>query len=322
VFRILMLGDSFTAGLQVDVEQTAARRLEALLNREPERGRRYEVLNLGVNSYSPAIEYLLLKRRGLALSPDLVVLNLDQNDFQDDYRYMHLARLDAEGLPAAVPPLAESRHSEDVDRYFDRLAGEAAPEAGRLPLPYRLTGWLGRRALDALYRRDGAGTRRAPLPDVGAVDWSRAFYAWKHRYVFTRFEDPSPWRPFFERTQGLLLAIRRLCGSRGVPLVLALYPYPHQLGPGECPEFRRWLGLAPGERGTDGALDLMAEFGRASGIPTLDARPSLKRARGPLHWKADIHWTPAGHAAFAQALFRFLKERPAPAGSSSTAPPP
>jgi hypothetical protein len=313
VFRILMLGDSFTAGLQVEVEQTAARRLEALLNRA-EPARRYEVLNLGVNSYSPVLEYLLLQQSGLALAPDLVILNLDQNDFQDDHRYLHLARLDAAGLPAAVPALAESRHSEDVDRYFDRLAGEAAPEAAALPLPYRATGWLGRRALDALYGRDAPGAGRAPLPDPGALDWSRAFYAWKYRYVFTRFEDQSPWLPFFRRTCDHLLAIQRLCASRGIPLLLALYPYPHQLGPDECPEFRRWLGLAPGEMGTDSALDRMLEYARAAGIPTLDTRPALRRARGPLHWKADIHWTPAGHAAFARELFRFLKERPAPAG--------
>ena len=56
-----------------------------------------------MSSYSPILEYLFLRRVGLSLHPDLIVLNFDMTDVHDDLVRTGLARLDERGLPLAVP---------------------------------------------------------------------------------------------------------------------------------------------------------------------------------------------------------------------------
>ena len=57
--RILMLGDSFTEGDGVEYGETFSARLQAMLDSTvlPER---WEVINAGVGSYAPLVEYLYL----------------------------------------------------------------------------------------------------------------------------------------------------------------------------------------------------------------------------------------------------------------------
>ena len=79
VRRVLMLGDSVVEGISyVDDESTLSRRLESLY---PDG--KTEVLNLGVSGYCTLAEVTLLKERGLAFSPDVVVLIFVANDFNN-----------------------------------------------------------------------------------------------------------------------------------------------------------------------------------------------------------------------------------------------
>jgi len=48
--------------------------------------RRYEVVNTGVDSYSPLLEFLMLRQKWTRFEPDVVVLNFDVSDLvQDSY---------------------------------------------------------------------------------------------------------------------------------------------------------------------------------------------------------------------------------------------
>lgn len=70
-YRILVYGDSMTEAVQVDLEQTFPYLLEESLRKS---GYQIEVLNMGVNGYSPIQEVLLLKREGKKYHADMVVL--------------------------------------------------------------------------------------------------------------------------------------------------------------------------------------------------------------------------------------------------------
>ena len=75
VFRIAVLGDSFTEARQVDIAATFWKRLEAHLQGRPEFSHhRIEVLNFGIGGYGPTQEFLTLKKHVLDFSPDLVIL--------------------------------------------------------------------------------------------------------------------------------------------------------------------------------------------------------------------------------------------------------
>lgn len=80
-FRILGIGDSFTFGTGVRLEDTYLARLQALLDAGGAAGH-YEVLNLGVMGFDTAHEVALLREVGLAFSPDLVILCYTLNDAQ------------------------------------------------------------------------------------------------------------------------------------------------------------------------------------------------------------------------------------------------
>ncbi|MBI3559186.1 hypothetical protein HY085_02215, partial [Candidatus Gottesmanbacteria bacterium] len=90
VFRILALGDSFTAAESVESSETAMALLEKMLNQKDRGVGRVEVINAGVPSYSPLLEYLYLREFGFKLNPDLVILNFDLGDVSGEnfmYKY-------------------------------------------------------------------------------------------------------------------------------------------------------------------------------------------------------------------------------------------
>lgn len=79
VYRLAVLGDSFTFGGKVQQRETFSQDLEReLQNRN--HSLRYEALNLAVPGYNTIQEMLSLKDIGLAYRPDLVILNFVLND--------------------------------------------------------------------------------------------------------------------------------------------------------------------------------------------------------------------------------------------------
>jgi lysophospholipase L1-like esterase len=85
VYRILVLGDSFTFGVGVNAEESYSKMLEAMLNKAPrgKAARTYEVINAGVEGYGTEQEYLYLHQLQLRYEPDLVIVGLHNNDIDD-----------------------------------------------------------------------------------------------------------------------------------------------------------------------------------------------------------------------------------------------
>ena len=77
-YRILVLGDSFVFGDNVEPEETIPKVLE------DELGDRFEVFNMGVIGYGPDQSYAQLLEDGLDYAPDAVILTIyPANDFGD-----------------------------------------------------------------------------------------------------------------------------------------------------------------------------------------------------------------------------------------------
>jgi len=73
-FRIVMLGDSFTYGLDVNLNETFAKVLESKLNADKATTTRYEVLDMGVAGYDTRDELAFFKYKGLKYNPDMVIV--------------------------------------------------------------------------------------------------------------------------------------------------------------------------------------------------------------------------------------------------------
>ena len=78
--RILFLGDSITFGLGMPEENTFVRLVE---DQARQRGENWETINSAVKGLGMNAELAILTETGLALQPDLVVLDFYLNDFQE-----------------------------------------------------------------------------------------------------------------------------------------------------------------------------------------------------------------------------------------------
>lgn len=78
-FRIVVLGDSFTFGWGVNIEETFTFQLEKILN-EKRLEKNFEVLNFGVPGVNTEQEIEHFTKKALKYSPDLVILGFTNND--------------------------------------------------------------------------------------------------------------------------------------------------------------------------------------------------------------------------------------------------
>lgn len=81
-FRIVVLGDSYTFGLGMQLNETLPKQLEIKLNEDTKMN--YEVLNFGVPSFNTKEEVEMLKGIGLKYQPDSVIVAFMDNDVYDN----------------------------------------------------------------------------------------------------------------------------------------------------------------------------------------------------------------------------------------------
>lgn len=273
--RIVGIGDSFTFGsthprgiyLEVLEELLAGAGLPA----------KVEVINTGVPAYSTHQELGHLRRFGLRLAPDVVVLGL---------------------FPTG--DVGENHSDQLLDVVDGELTGQPISRLRRRLLRSRLFRFI--------------STRLAAQADTSSPS-ALEEKAWL-RIEFERLQvcHPRPPRHIshgFEVTERLLLELKNELARRGIDLVVLLIPDEVQVDPGV---FRKALA-AHGSSAADYDLDLpqkrLSAFLRAHDIAFVDPLPALRaRARNePVYWPMDTHWNEAGCDVAALALLQHLVPR-------------
>ncbi len=84
-FRVVVLGDSLSAGMEVPVESTYPKILEEMLNTSKPTNVEYEVMNLAVGGYNLASEIGLYRQQGALYQPDLVIWQIFLGNDLADY---------------------------------------------------------------------------------------------------------------------------------------------------------------------------------------------------------------------------------------------
>lgn len=295
-FRILMLGDSYTFGIGANLEDTFVKRLEHKLNQKGGKVH-FEVINGGCSSYAPILEYLLLIHKGLALHPDLVILNYDISDVQDDYKYGEIAKFDDHGKPLKVPPIDVQWYHREIRHGF------------RSRIPWLKDSDLYQFVMKRYYQvkgtRDAPVFSEAALVVAGDIDYDR---------MLPLREHAGDWKPYFQQSARYLKLIKELLQSRQIPFVLSSYPYGNQISIDEWETGRALRGFETKVYHTQ-LFDYLREFSQREGVPYLDMFPDFLTAKKQapttrLFYPYDGHFTPQGHEVAATALEQFLQQRP------------
>ena len=303
VYRIAVIGDSYSEAMQVEREQAFWAQLPARLEAcRFADGKRIEVLNFGVSGYGQAQEYAMLESTAIRYQPDLVLLQFTNgNDVKNNSAAMEdekgrpFYRLDAQGQLVADNAFATS------DTFRSR--GSLKAELGRRVADYSRVVQLARatkesgiipraHASQAVGLEDGLD--RAPLAPPADARWDEA------------------WRI----TEALIAKTGAYARQHGARFMVVTVPYAIQVHPDAelRASFRKRLGVEdlfyPDRR--------LARFGEQNGIFVVPLAPEMQRLAEEgnkyFHGFENIgmgrgHWNADGHRTAAEIIARRLCER-------------
>ena len=277
--RLLFMGDSFTEGVGVAYADTFVGRIGQALA-----GRGVSVLNAGVNSYAPSIYFArtrhLLDEEGLQV--DGVVVFLDVSDIWDEAMEYSLSEKGT--VKADYPPGHLEKSSR---RNFLKDNSIIANFSYRLrDLFYYYYNYFSLQRAGASKHFPGA-----------TIDPNVAKMIMFERGMWTiSDEDFARYgRQGLDKAGRVMDRLYRLLGERGIPLTIAVYPWPAQIVARDLDsrQVRFWRQWA-GERGVP-FIDLFPLF--------IDSRPA-EEVLNELFMPGDIHWNEKGHALVARTVLQ------------------
>jgi lysophospholipase L1-like esterase len=289
VFRIAVFGDSMTEGVQVNLDQTFCQQLE---QRFRARGRHAEVLNFGVNGYSPLQELLLYESVGRAFRPDLVVqaIFLD-NDVADLHPALASGQQGAPFLTSSV----NGRPSVDYS------AAEASFR------DYRRQPIAALRSYSAGYRLVSAA--RWSRIDRRAFDAARAGDGVPRRYHVYRERPDAKWDVAWERLEQVVKDFSRQSRGQGAAYAVLVVPAGQLVYPAAWETLQTQFPAMRRERwNLDGPRERLAGLAGKHDITIIDVHDQFVQSRNeaPLFFGHVGHMTPEGHRVMAGALERAL----------------
>jgi lysophospholipase L1-like esterase len=276
--RIVVLGDSYTAGLEVPSRDLFATRLEARLNRAPAPPERYEVMNVAVPAWSTDQEWIELRDRVVRYEPDIVLLMVAPNDVREAYA-KGFFRLDGERL---------------VERVGDPV-----------PIRVRVAWWLSNHSCAFQWlqaRLDLRHGTASKIFEYYPVSFRVAARGASDADLFL-LERPQEIEAAYSLFDALVGAIVDACRTRGCRPVLAVVPTKM--------EFDATLDSVAHRPGMVAAH--VQALAQRLDVDYIDLFGPLEDDEDPLrHFIAEeYHLTPTGHAYVADRLAAwFDEERP------------
>ncbi len=295
VFRILVIGDSFVEALQVPLEKTFFKVLEANLNRTGDLfgGKKVETIAIGISGAGSSQELLTLIKTGLAYSPDLVISELlIQNDFRDDLLYSaerhKVTRLKPRNHPAEKAKItgtlaAYNRFLLFKDSYVNRWFAFLLIESARNVLLQKNLGRVDRMNLGAYAK---PGVKELEL-DRKVCDKGFAFTA--ANYV-------------------VMDRIVRKAQSRFLAVIV---DHPLTYDPAEAKKIMAYFPDLKGKMDFRIPSMRLHKFFLHNRIPFVDLGPAFAEAfqkrRQRTHFLRDGHWNVEGHRLAAETIETYLR---------------
>jgi lysophospholipase L1-like esterase len=267
-YRILVLGDSITAALEVADSEVYTEILEASLN-TPASATHCEVINAGISGFGTGDELRMFDYLGEILEPDLVIVQFSLiNDLSENV-YCRFYRVEG-GRP--------------VELYVPATT-----------LPARIEEFLGRHSHLAQYIRmrvHGTWGEKGELLRHIAEHKER-FHAFLYKNAGTAADFETGWQITFTYLDELQRRASRI-GARTLLMVRPLDPDIQGVRKSSYPR-----DLLEAQAKAKGILflDLTPAF-------VAKSKGNVHKYR----FRNDSHWTPVGHRWAAEGLYQFIEE--------------
>jgi hypothetical protein len=274
VFRILVLGDSFTVGANVRQEEAYPKVLEK--NLQSVYGPRIQVVNAGVGGWDPFQYAQYFEHYGQEFEPDLILVGFFVgNDTFSDIT-------SAEKLGTAI--LGQPLRRETAARPFIKLQVFLYEHSN-----------LARLLLNRGPAASGNVTRKQ------CDEFTEWYLAVQKSRMPTHRRDSSAQRDKAREAVGQIRRIKDLAGGR--PVVVALLPDENQVNPTLQKRILPANEMAEYDFGMPQSM--LIEMFRDAGIPTIDLLPAVLADRRCLYMN-DTHWTSEGHEVAASVILEQL----------------
>lgn len=285
-FRILVLGDSFTEGFQVSLEDTFCKVLERELNKGE---RRFEVINAGFAGVGTDYELLFFRREGYKYHPNLVILAFFANDVYENYRSKDVLddanapiAYERKGLVTHVKKIL-ARHSCGYN-YFGYVLPRHTPLFAKFLMRIGL--------LSSQPIESPQGVKQLHYLIFGKTYGSELKRAWR-------------------LTKKLIIQLIADARNHGSELAVVSIPFREQVYENLWRSTVLQPGMAKREWDLNKPDQILSEFLSDEDIPFLQLLPSFRKVAGNLrlyYFGADGHWNVQGHQLAGQVIYNWLVE--------------
>ncbi len=277
VFRIMAIGDSFTAGANVEQDEAYPQVLERLLNVAGDRGRRYEVINTGTGGWAPFQYAQFVEHYAGAFDPDLLLVGffVGNDSFVDSFR---------------------------IEDTLTAIQGRRVSRATSLDTFGALQVWFYERShIARLLLTQG-------FPDIqfdraDCADFNDYFLGVQKQRMSNHLAVPDDAHlDLLRRNVAEIGRIREWARARGIPLAVFVIPDENQVNPALQAAI-----LTAADQGTYDFANpqaLLKPLFALHDIAAFDMLP-LFRDAGSCLYMNDSHWVAAGHALAAS----FMRDR-------------
>lgn len=301
--RIIIIGDSFTEGIQVKEGKNFCEQLQYLLNNSKlVTGKNFEVINAGASGSSPITEYILLKLELVILKPDIVMLGVFTNDVFEDNKIQAMSLLGKDGFPVKIKkfftkeiidnrrPASEPTKLQEGIYKFKRFIVD------RSVLLQSIS-----RSIKGLRKNSSFNKKMNALPQF--QDKNQFFIIQDNNPLF---KDKDFRDKVWGQTRKYILGIRDLVESIGAKFGMFYIPVEAQLSIKYNGESNKGYFEHPASLYLN---DKLAELSREQSILFLDSLPLLEANKDKgLYYSKDGHFKEAGHELVAQDLFSLVKD--------------
>lgn len=297
--RILVLGDSFTFGIGVSLDQTFPKQLEKMLN-ERYQDNEFQVINSGVGGYSPVHEFLYLKTEGIKYQPDIVIIGLHMNDFIEERASLKHAKRDEKGEIVAIQISQKHLFPEAVE---DFLKKNSFTYNVFLQNEERLLKLKGKIIARLTFQQVPEYSKEATDFKPGDIE--------KDLFVITREIPESDFNKLFSPVAERLNQMSQFLNQRKIPMVIIVIPSAHQISSTQWTTGRITLKLSEETYPTK-IFEQLNQLTSENKIPFLDLTRDLQaylaNGKNPdLYYDYDGHFTVEGQKVTADSIFKFLE---------------